>query len=87
MENSIIVQCPCCGIGLEVINNGFLGSRAYSLPINRNISQNIMFAAQSMQQCSVKDMYDYINSQTIMNLQSYIKENGNEVPDEANSTL
>ena len=28
MENSIIVQCPCCGMGLEIINNGFLGSRA-----------------------------------------------------------
>lgn len=34
MENSIIVQCPCCGMGLEVINNGFLGSRAYPLPTN-----------------------------------------------------
>ena len=87
MENSIIVQCPCCGMGLEVINNGFLGSRAYPLPINTNISQSIIFSAQSMQQCSVKDMYDYINSQTNMNLQSYGKENKNEVSDEANSTL
>lgn len=34
MENSIIVQCPCCGMGLEVINNEFLGSRAYPLPTN-----------------------------------------------------
>lgn len=83
MENSIIVQCPCCGVGLEIINNGFLGSRAYPLPSNMNIIQS-MLNAQSMQQCSAKDMYDYINSQTIMNLQSYIKENKNEVSDEAN---
>lgn len=86
MENSIIIQCPCCGIGLEVINNGFLGSRAYPLPFNMNIIQS-MPNAQSMQQCSIKDMYDYINSQMNMNLQSYGKENKNEVSDEANPTL
>lgn len=86
MENSIIVQCPCCGVGLEIINNGFLGSRAYPLPFNMNIIQS-MPNAQSIQQCSIKDMYDYINSQTIMNLQSYLEENKNEVSNETNSTL
>lgn len=87
MENSIIVQCPCCGMGLEIVSNGFLGSRAYPLPVNRNISQGTIFNAQSMQQCSAKDMYDYINSQMNINLQSYGEENKNEVSDEANSML